>query len=116
MYINYGGHKLNTEEHKELKATHDILRETWRASGKYIDEELEDMHERLWMYRLFLATTSCDVRIDIPPEFESIEKYSATLGHKVNHKFKGANTAFASLDSPRYVIKLKEVKFKKYEV
>ena len=87
MYANYGGHRLNTAERKKLNLKHNQLRETWRVSGGCTEQELEDMSERLWMYSL--------------NDFETIEKYSATLGHKVNHSFKATNSRYIYMDSPR---------------
>ena len=43
-----------------------------------------------------------DTEVDIPPEYWSIEKYRATLGHKVNHSFKKANTVFGNAIHPRF--------------
>ena len=100
MYANYGGHRLNTAEREKLNLKHNQLRETWRVSGGYTEQELEDMSERLWMYSLNV-NDKCDLNIDIPSDFETIEKYSATLGHKVNHSFKAANSRYTDMDSPR---------------
>lgn len=43
----------------------------------------------------------CDLGLDLPGEYEPTEKYSATLGHKVNHKFV-PNSAYTTFDSARY--------------
>ena len=43
-----------------------------------------------------------DTDIDIPPEYWNIEKYRATLGHKVNHSFKKANTVYGRAIHPRF--------------
>ena len=40
--------------------------------------------------------------MNIPPEYWSINKYRATLGHKVNHSFNKTNTDFGSAIHPRY--------------
>ena len=42
------------------------------------------------------------ITINVLKEHWSIDKYRATLGHKVNHSFKKANTDFGSAVHPRY--------------
>ena len=42
---------------------------------------------------------------DLPPEYEPIEKYQGTLGHKINHKF-DSDSVFAPMESARYSILL----------
>ena len=42
---------------------------------------------------------------DLPPEYEPIEKYQGTLGHKINHKF-DSDSVFAPMESARYGILL----------
>ena len=44
-----------------------------------------------WKYNHRVA--SCDLKIHIPPEYESAERFQGTLGHKVNHKFRRRTTA-----------------------
>ena len=43
-----------------------------------------------------------DIRLNVPPEYWTIDKYRATLGHKVNHSFKKMNAAFGSAIHPRF--------------
>ena len=38
--------------------------------------------------------------IDLPPEYGSIDKYQATLGHKLNHD-SNVNSKFVTFESPR---------------
>ena len=42
----------------------------------------------------------CDMVFDLPPEYEPIEKYQGTLGHKINHKF-DSDSVFAPMESAR---------------
>merc|ERR1712168_557865 len=60
------------------------------------------MIERSTMYRLSLPVKSkCKLSIDIPPEFEPMDKFRGTLGHKLNHNFK-PNSRYTAVDSPRF--------------
>ena len=45
---------------------------------------------------------SHDEDIDIPPEYWSIAKYRATLGHKINHSFKKTNCKLGHAIHPRF--------------
>lgn len=51
-----------------------------------------------WKYRHNIRF--CGTKIDIPPEFEQVEKFRGTLGHKVNHKFM-PTTEYDIMDSAR---------------
>jgi histone-lysine N-methyltransferase SETD7 len=42
------------------------------------------------------------VVLNVPPDYWSLDKYRATLGHKVNHSFLRANCAFNAIFHPRY--------------
>ena len=57
-------------------------------------DERENRHK-------YLLTFNDTYDLDIPPEFEDIQVYRASLGHKINHSFKG-NTRFCHVKSPRY--------------
>ena len=56
-----------------------------------------------------------DIFINLLPEHWPIEKYRATLTHKVNHSFKKYNTEFGSAIHPRFgpirtVFAIKDIK------
>ena len=42
------------------------------------------------------------INMNVPPEYWSLDKYRATLGHKVNHSFKKPNTEFGNAIHPRF--------------
>jgi histone-lysine N-methyltransferase SETD7 len=43
-----------------------------------------------------------EMYIDVPKSYWSIAKYRATLGHKINHSFKYANSRYGMAYHPRY--------------
>jgi histone-lysine N-methyltransferase SETD7 len=43
-----------------------------------------------------------DIELDIPDPYRSTDEYTATLGHKVNHKFEQTNVEFDTTDHPVY--------------
>ncbi|XP_023324584.1 histone-lysine N-methyltransferase SETD7 [Eurytemora carolleeae] len=66
------------------------------ASG--IDSE-EEAYDRL-SYNIHMPQDE-DFFLDIPPLYRSLENYSASLGHKVNHSFK-PNCRFSTIFHPRW--------------
>ena len=48
------------------------------------------------------STNDDTITMNVLKEHWPIHKYRATLGHKVNHSFKRANTDFGSAIHPRY--------------
>ena len=52
-------------------------------------------------YLIGLSTDEA-INLNIPPEYWSINKYRATLGHKVNHSFNRTNVDFGNAIHPRY--------------
>ena len=71
-------------------------------------KKIPRLHEKIrannWnIYRLEFS--HCDMVFDLPPEYEPIEKYQGTLGHKINHKF-DSDSVFAPMESARYGILL----------
>ena len=42
------------------------------------------------------------MHMNIPQEYWTIDRYRATLGHKVNHNFKNPSTEFGDAIHPRY--------------
>merc|ERR1711902_21169 len=59
----------------------------------------QNISEGVWMYRHNVAV--CDKKLDIPEEYGSMEKYTGSLGHKVNHKFE-PNSDYITFDSARF--------------
>lgn len=51
-------------------------------------------------YRIFVDEES-EERMDIPSEYLDLDKYCATLGHKVNHSFH-PNCDFSTFEHPRF--------------
>lgn len=43
-----------------------------------------------------------DIQMNIPYEFWNLDKYRATLAHKVNHSFKNINSEFNFVYHPRF--------------
>ena len=44
----------------------------------------------------------CEIKIDIPLEYEPSENYQGTLGHKVNHKF-DPSSRYKTIETARYI-------------
>lgn len=55
-----------------------------------------------WDFHKNLIGVDDKIDLNIPKEYWSLEKYRATLGHKVNHSFTKANTWFGSAYHPRF--------------
>ena len=58
--------------------------------------------EDYWSIARNLMRFEGSVRIHIPEPYWNISNYRATLGHKVNHSFRYANTAYKSAFHPRF--------------
>ena len=58
--------------------------------------------EEYWNIFRNLMSFDGPLKIHIPKPFWNISSYRATLGHKVNHSFKKANTAFGQAFHPRF--------------
>ena len=56
------------------------------------------MHKNLIGY----SVSDDTITMNVLKDYWSIDKYRATLGHKVNHSFKKANMEFGSAIHPRF--------------
>ena len=107
MVALYGGRVMSEEESRkvEVRYREELIekRGLFPNSSEFIDT---------WKYNHQIKT--CQLRIKIPPEYESSEKYQGTLGHKVNHKFPPNNNCVYSkwVDSARFgpIISVKSVR------
>ena len=43
-----------------------------------------------------------DIYLNVLPEYWTLDKYRATIGHKVNHSFKSSNAEFGRALHPRF--------------
>ena len=59
------------------------------------------MQMQLSLYEIFHSFKILGERMDIPVEYTSVDKYRATLGHKLNHSFR-ANCEEWFFDHPRF--------------
>ena len=51
-------------------------------------------------FRIMMYCGKEGYAIDLPPKYGSIDKYRATLGHKLNHD-SNSNSKFVTFESPR---------------
>lgn len=87
---------------------------TQRELGERKNKQVEDLKARglsmrdpegydTWKYRHNIG--HCGLGIDIPIEYGDTNKFRATLGHKINHKF-NPTTFYTQIDSARYVCRV----------
>lgn len=88
----YGGHIMTPAEMEERKVQQS--KDLQERGLSMRDPEAYDT----WKYRHNAGY--CKLQIDIPIEYGDTEKFRATLGHKVNHKF-NPTTFYTQIDSAR---------------
>ena len=92
VFVLYSGHILTSVEMDNFR------KEEREANRRDNIGANEATGMAKWKYRHNIRM--CNLAIDIPPEYGEADRFRATLGHKINHKFE-PNTVFASIDSPR---------------
>ena len=93
VFVLYGGHILNKVEMDNFR------KEESEANRRDNISASDPVGSAKWKYRHNIRI--CDLAIDIPPEYGAADRFRATLGHKINHKF-DPTTVFASIDSARF--------------